>query len=103
MPSGIGVVEKRVSQTKSLSGKPSEKKESVIIDPMTKEVISIVAKVNGEGKSPLKTSNRKDYVINDHWFVLKCKFLWKGAPEKPALPLAPARRSSPAISSAKKK
>lgn len=103
MPSGIGVVEKRVSQTKSASGKLSEKKESVIIDPMTKEVISIVAKVNGEGKSPLKTSNRKDYVINDHWFVLKCKFLWKGAPEKPAVPLAPARRSGSAISSVKKK
>ncbi len=102
MPSGIGVVEKRTSQARGPLGKTIKKKEPVLIDPMTKEIISTETKVGEEVGSSFNASNGKDYVANDHWFVLKCKFLWKDAPEKPVVPLAPAGRSRPAKSSAKK-
>jgi type IV pilus assembly protein PilM len=81
MPGGIGIVENRqnpVTATKSLY---NQKTSSVIIDPMTKEVISKEAKLDDDGKPIYSASNEIEYEVNDHWFVIQCKFLWKDAPK----------------------
>lgn len=55
----------------------------VLIDPMTKEVISKVAELDEAGNIKLDARGKPVYKINDHWFILNMKFAWKAAP-KPA-------------------
>ena len=50
-----------------------------MIDPMTKEVISKVAKLDTEGKRRTHRFGNDVYEINDHWFVICAKFVWKDA------------------------
>ncbi len=71
MPAQIGFVDVR-----------KESGEPVLVDPMTKEVISKVAKLE-RGKKKLDRLGNVIYEVNDHWFVLNAKFVWKDAP-KPA-------------------
>jgi len=64
--------------------------EKVLIDPMTKEKMSKVAELDEHGRKKLNRGNIV-YEVNDHWFVLNAKFIWKEAPKKsaakgPALP-----------------
>ena len=56
---------------------------TVLIDPMTKEVISKVADFDDDGKIKLDGSGKPVYKVNDSWFILNLKFAWKDAP-KPA-------------------
>lgn len=82
MPAGIGIVDVRPEKTGSARPQYDESGERVLIDPMTKEVIGKDAeldenkrvKINGRTGKPI-------YKVNDHWFVLKLKFIWKDAPE----------------------
>ena len=57
---------------------------SVLIDPMTKEVISKVAELDEDGKLKLDGSGKPIYKVNDSWFILNVKFAWKDAPKPPA-------------------
>jgi len=57
----------------------------VLIDPMTKEIISKVAELDEEGKAKLDRSGKPIYTVNDHWFILNVKFAWKGAPAPPVV------------------
>jgi len=66
IPKGIGEKVKR-----GQSGK------EVLIDPMTKEVISKVAVLDEYGKKKLDRSGKPEEKANDHWFVLNAKFKWK--------------------------
>ncbi len=59
--------------------KPSE---SPLIDPLTEEPIGVI--------KDEKDKNVK--YINDHWFTLKMKFLWKDAPEPPVWDLGDGNR-----------
>ena len=72
MPVGIGV-------RKVIEGKDAVK-EDVLIDPMTKEIISKVAAVDEGGKKITDKQGGPVYQINDHWFVLNLKLKWKDAP-----------------------
>jgi hypothetical protein len=64
---------------------------TVLIDPMTKEIIGKVPKYGEGGKPALDRRGQVDYEINDHWFVLKLKLIWKDAPkEASAATAAPA-------------
>ncbi|MEJ2648591.1 MAG: type IV pilus assembly protein PilM [Sedimentisphaerales bacterium] len=45
-----------------------------LVDPLTREPVSAVLKPDGTVGE-----------VNDHWFTLKIKFLWKDAPEPPAI------------------
>ncbi|MDD5327063.1 MAG: type IV pilus assembly protein PilM [Phycisphaerae bacterium] len=69
MPAGIGV-----SNTDA-----EENDELALIDPMTRETISKVAELNEDGKRKLDKSGKAVYEVNDHWFKLDVKFVWKGA------------------------
>jgi len=71
MPAGIGVLDVR-----------KESGEQVLIDPMTNEIISKVAKLDERGKKKLDRLGNVVYEVNDQWFVLKAKFVWKDAPKE---------------------
>ncbi len=78
MPDGIGVAsveDKRIKAGESL------------IDPLTKETISKVAMLDSNGKPMLEEHTGKEiYKVNDHWFVIKAKFIWKDTLKAPAIP-----------------
>jgi type IV pilus assembly protein PilM len=73
-PAGIGILQD-VKEGNRIS---SEQK--VLVDPMTKEVISKVPLKDESGRDRLDSQGRKVYEINDHWFVLKFKLRWREAP-----------------------
>jgi type IV pilus assembly protein PilM len=72
MPDGIGVPEIRFPEGKTPQNPFGSAGQRVFIDPMTKEVISKISKPGAED------------VVNDQWFVLKLKFVWKDVPKKPS-------------------
>jgi len=55
----------------------------VLVDPMTQEVINKVPELNENGK-PRIYQGKEVYKVNDHWFVMNAKFIWKDAPPPPA-------------------
>jgi len=57
---------------------------TVLIDPMTKELISKVADLDEAGKVKLDGRGKPAYKVNDHWFILNVKFVWKDAPKPSA-------------------
>jgi hypothetical protein len=57
----------------------------VLIDPMTKEIISKMPEFDEEGKEKLDDKGRPDYTVNDHWFILSVKFVWRDAPKLAAV------------------
>jgi type IV pilus assembly protein PilM len=84
MPSGIGLVAQRNEGTKTKEPSVVNVDARVLIDPMTKEVISKVPKLNSEGKRRTDRFGNDVYEINDHWFVICAKFVWKDAPKSAA-------------------
>ena len=78
MPEGIGLVqtstEKKTNRLKWT--------QSVLVDPMTKEIISRVPQLNEYGRQRLDRAGNVVYGVNDHWFTLNLKFVWKDAPEQ---------------------
>ena len=75
MPTGIGLVEaggQRIS-------KPDEQ---VLVDPMTKEIISNIAELDEYEREKIDRLGNVIYKANDSWFRLTAKFLWREAPEK---------------------
>ena len=92
-PVGIGVESERQIETKTDAGRtgpflgqPGQTKgfitEQILIDPMTKEVISKLAKYNEDGTPMINETGRIVYETNDYWFVLKAKLLWLDAPKE---------------------
>jgi type IV pilus assembly protein PilM len=77
MPEGIGL--KKEIEIKAEGERAGS--EQVLIDPMTKEIISKVAERDEEGSVKYRLG-KKVYEINDHWFRLKAKFIWEDAPKK---------------------
>ena len=71
IPAGIGLLEVG-----------DESGVSVLVDPMTKEVINSVVELDEYGKQKLDRSGRPIYKVNDQWFVLNVKFVWKDAPKE---------------------
>ncbi len=90
MPAGIGLEEVRVEKAKA-KREPSYgmfkykgRSGYILIDPMTKEIISKIARLDEDGREILNNAGRVDYEVNDHWFVLKFKLVWKDGPKKTA-------------------
>ena len=84
MPAGIGLASARTRQTYGGAEKRgrAESGEQVLIDPMTKEIISKIAELDEGGKPKIDPRTGKVvYKDNDHWFVLNVKFIWKDAPK----------------------
>jgi type IV pilus assembly protein PilM len=79
IPVGIGIAGVRYKQTKD-----QRIEEEILIDPLTREIISKVAVLDPAGKPVLDERTGKEiYEVHDHWFVLNAKFLWKGASKAP--------------------
>ncbi len=93
-PVGIGIESERRIETKSeaagsamtFPGQPEKTQtfitERILIDPMTKEVISKLAKYNEDGTRIINDAGNITYETNDYWFVLKAKLLWLDAPKE---------------------
>ncbi len=82
MPIGIGVVDAKYKQIQG-----TKSNEQILIDPMTKEVISKVVVLGPDRKPKLDERTGKEiYKVNDRWFILNAKFIWKDAPESPVEP-----------------
>ncbi len=95
-PVGIGVESERQIETRSDAGsrtavylgQPDRAQrlitEQILIDPMTKEVISKVTKYNEDGTPMTDETGRIAYETNDYWFILRAKLLWLDAPKETA-------------------
>ncbi len=86
MPSGIGITEARPrpGSTAGRSGAIGNY-DYFILDPMTREVISKIPELDALGK-PKIFRDKPIETINDHWFVLNLKFIWRDAPKVEAPP-----------------
>jgi len=106
----------RILQTLERESTSKDRKEAmsqrtfVLLDPMTKEVVSKVAERDEDGKVKTDRAGNIVYKDNDYWFVLNAKFLWKDAPKRrrpstarlmyvprraPAAPSAPSAPAAP--------
>jgi len=74
MPHGIGFVEVRPGKVK---GGREESTEQILIDPMTKEIISKAVELDEDGRQRQDKYGKVVYKTNDHWFRLDVKFVWK--------------------------
>ena len=88
MPVGIGESEQRYTKTATATVPgQTDIGEWVLVDPMTKEIINKVAVLDEDGKQKLNKNNGEPvFQVNDHWFVLNFKFVWREAPEPPEQP-----------------
>ena len=91
-PGGIGAWEEIIDETetaqigsRSAPRSASMTRNWILIDPMTKETISKESVLNEEGK-PVLSQGKPLYKVNDHWFVLNAKFIWRDAPKPPEKP-----------------
>ncbi len=76
MPEGIGIRDKVAVNWQSKNAG-----ESVLVDPMTREIISTVADLDEYGVEKINRSGNIVYKVNDYWFTLDAKFVWKDAPK----------------------
>ena len=85
MPAGIGVIDviSEVVGATQPGGATSTGGRQILIDPMTKELISKVPELDEYSQAKLDRKGRTIYEINDYWFVLNVKFVWRGAPPPP--------------------
>jgi hypothetical protein len=77
MPSGIGVLNSKKKD--DLPSKKLNSDEDSLLDPMTKEVISKVPQYDQNGKIATDKNGKELYKVNDQWFTLKAKFIWREA------------------------
>jgi type IV pilus assembly protein PilM len=80
-PLGVGIRDQIAE--KSADKRNDVGAEDILRDPMTKEVISRVAKRNEEGDKVLDNMGNIVHEENDSWFVLQFKVIWKDAPDVP--------------------
>jgi hypothetical protein len=100
MPAGIGIRDVRYKPTPG--GTVQEEAEWILIDPMTKELISKIAEWDENGRPKLDRRGLPVHTVNDRWFVLNVKFVWRDAPEAvkavaPAFPGMPGMLGRPGI------
>ena len=90
MPAGIGeektIVRVKVDQSGNQAARGGVKKtsnqvfeENVLVDPMTNEEISKTYDLGPNGTIQFDKSGNEKFIVRDHWFRIKAKFLWKEA------------------------
>jgi len=88
LPAGIGILEVisegGIATPSSMTGG-----KQILIDPMTKEIINKVSELDEYGREKIDRKGRPIYEINDNWFVLNVKFVWREAPSLPEPPRSP--------------
>jgi type IV pilus assembly protein PilM len=78
VPVGVGVVDVKFAQVTE----PSSTGTRILVDPMTKELVNKVTVLDQYGQPKLERGQPM-IEVNDHWFVLNAKFIWKDAPARP--------------------
>ena len=83
MPRGIGVLDAesdatKAAETVSVKGVNKE----IWRDSMTNEIISKFVEIDDDGKPKIDRYGREIVAINDHWFRLDAKFVWRDAPDE---------------------
>ncbi|MCX5635345.1 MAG: hypothetical protein NTW55_05870, partial [Planctomycetota bacterium] len=74
---GLTTTKSKVKRPKAMR---SDEGEQVLLDPMTKETISKTVAIDNNGKKKIDIKTGKEmYEVNDHWFRLDVKFVWKDA------------------------
>jgi len=86
VPQGVGAVDVRFP-AKGIE--PMGTGTRILLDPMTKEVIGKMPVLDEYGQ-PKLDRGKPMVEINDHWFVLNAKFIWKDAPPSPERPVSGA-------------
>ncbi len=76
-PVGTGVEQEKTYSYLLNSSVGYQETTMPLIDPLTKELISMVTQKDNSGRTV--------YEVHDHWFTLKMKFLWKDAPKPPEI------------------
>jgi type IV pilus assembly protein PilM len=89
MPPGIGVPDVRFENKDGSGG------QQVLIDPMTKEIISKVPVFGEDGQQKLDDQGEPLYKVNDRWFVLNVKLKWEEAPAAPETSAGPGLPGAP--------
>jgi len=81
MPSGIGETSFRYMKVAAQDGGagPTQRARLILIDPMTKEMISR-AIITDENDNPKLVKGQPAYEVNDRWFMLNIKFIWNEDP-----------------------
>ncbi|MCK4294459.1 MAG: type IV pilus assembly protein PilM [Planctomycetes bacterium] len=82
MPTGIGEQSVRYTPVRGTSPGWNEQANLILVDPMTKELISKTPVLDENG-NPTLIRAKPVYQVNDHWFVLNIKFVWRDAPKPP--------------------
>jgi type IV pilus assembly protein PilM len=90
MPAGIG--EKKVITRVETSDEENQSRrsgtyksrnqvfaEEVLVDPMTGEEISKTYDLGPNGEIRFDNNGEEKFIVRDHWFRIKAKFLWKDA------------------------
>ena len=91
MPLGIGEESTKPFGTAGPAYR-RRRKSVVLVDPMTKEIISTVPKLSETGV-PVLVRAKPVFQVNDHWFVLKMKFTWQGMQSDEDIDAAPVGSS----------
>jgi type IV pilus assembly protein PilM len=102
MPAGIGIEEDETDLTRQsrqgdrmvaagvplLGGRGAAVKrgaaQRILIDPMTQEVISKVVERNENGNEKYDVFGKPLYIVNDHWFRIQAKLVWKSESDEKA-------------------
>jgi len=92
MPMGIGEESAKLFSA-AVPGYGNRRGTAILVDPMTKEIISKVPKLRENGE-PQLVGGRPVLQANDHWFILKMKFLWHATPGAADVDAAPVGGSA---------
>ncbi len=80
-PAGIGATEMRpIPKPPGQANEMAQEYETVIVDPMTREIINKVPLYDPSGQ-PVRHRGEQQYEIKDHWFALDVKFVWNPSGE----------------------
>lgn len=88
-PSGVGDVETVVveSRTATATAVPTAtgytQTKEILVDPVTREVISAEEVLDASGKPVVTTAGKHLIRERDHWFEMNFKLKWNNAPEMP--------------------
>jgi Type IV pilus assembly protein PilM len=85
MPEGIGVWQQQTPKVQPAGPRSSTTVQWDLVDPMTKEIINKVPVLDDSGR-PEIYRGQPVFEVNDHYFILNLKFVWKDAPAPPAQP-----------------